>query len=291
MATPLLEVKQLQYSSEELIDLNLTVKKKEIIHQVSFTINHHEFVGLIGPNGSGKTTLSKLLTKIIEPSNGHILLDGVDYVDFRPSWKLHQEVSLVFQQVSSQFIGTDFITDLTLSLKNFGWSIAKIENRIKQLTKQLTKQLHLKSLIKRPFRELSGGQQQLLAIAEAIAVKPKLLILDEPTAQLDSENTFLVDQLLAKIFKEESTSILLISHKPIELSLAQKLLTLNQGILTGNYSTNELLLDSNLLKENQLIIPATLAIRDYVYELTKVQLPLVDLSISSLIKAIETVLC
>lgn len=287
MATPLLEVKQLQYSSEELIDLNLTVKKKEIIHQVSFTINHHEFVGLIGPNGSGKTTLSKLLTKIIEPSNGHILLDGVDYVDFRPSWKLHQEVSLVFQQVSSQFIGTDFITDLTLSLKNFGWSIAKIENRIKQLTKQL----HLKSLIKRPFRELSGGQQQLLAIAEAIAVKPKLLILDEPTAQLDSENTFLVDQLLAKIFKEESTSILLISHKPIELSLAQKLLTLNQGILTGNYSTNELLLDSNLLKENQLIIPATLAIRDYVYELTKVQLPLVDLSISSLIKAIETVLC
>lgn len=287
MATPLLEVKQLQYSSEELIDLNLTVKKKEIIHQVSFTINHHEFVGLIGPNGSGKTTLSKLLTKIIEPSNGHILLDGVDYVDFRPSWKLHQEVSLVFQQVSSQYIGTDFITDLTLSLKNFGWSIAKIENRIKQLTKQL----HLKSLIKRPFRELSGGQQQLLAIAEAIAVKPKLLILDEPTAQLDSENTFLVDQLLAKIFKEESTSILLISHKPIELSLAQKLLTLNQGILTGNYSTNELLLDSNLLKENQLIIPATLAIRDYVYELTKVQLPLVDLSISSLIKAIETVLC
>lgn len=287
MATPLLEVKQLQYSSEELIDLNLTVKKKEIIHQVSFTINHHEFVGLIGPNGSGKTTLSKLLTKIIEPSNGHILLDGVDYVDFRPSWKLHQEVSLVFQQVSSQFVGTDFITDLTLSLKNFGWSIAKIENRIKQLTKQL----HLKSLIKRPFRELSGGQQQLLAIAEAIAVKPKLLILDEPTAQLDSENTFLVDQLLAKIFKEESTSILLISHKPIELSLAQKLLTLNQGILTGNYSTNEFLLDSSLLKENQLIFPATLAIRDYVYELTKVQLPLVDLSINSLIKAIETVLC
>lgn len=287
MVNPLLEVRELQYSSEELIDLDLTTQRKEIIHQLSFKIKPHEFIGLVGPNGSGKTTLSKLLTQIIKPTHGTILLNGIPYSEFKPSWRLHQEISLVFQQVSDQFIASNFIADLSLSLRNFGWSAAKIE----QCLADLTQQLHLEKLIKRPFFELSGGQQQLLAIAEALAVKPQLLILDEPTAQLDPENTLLVDQLLAKLAQQEALAILLISHKPTELALCQRILTLKQGQLAGSYATNELLLNPQLLAENQLPIPATLAIANQVTALTSRKLPLRNSTLAAFVQTIQDALC
>ncbi|WP_181189599.1 energy-coupling factor ABC transporter ATP-binding protein [Bombilactobacillus bombi] len=286
MKAALLEVRHLQYVAEQLVNLELETTQHEILHDLNFAIKEHEFVGLVGPNGSGKTTLSKLLTRILEPTSGQILLNGVDYQEFTPQWQLHQQVSLVFQNVDAQFIGANFQEDMALYLGNFGWTPAQIHERMQTISQQLG----LSELIDQPFKRLSGGQKQLLAIAEALAVQPKLLILDEPTAQLDPENTQQVLQILQKL-QQQDVTILLITHKLAELALTKRVLLLNAGQITQTTATANLLTDSELLRVNQLPVPDTLQIAEHLSQLTEQQLSLSNPEIPELIRVIQERLC
>ncbi|BDR56135.1 energy-coupling factor ABC transporter ATP-binding protein [Xylocopilactobacillus apis] len=282
-ATPLLEIRNLSYAAEQLINLQLETKKQEIINNLNFSIFEGEFVGLVGPNGSGKTTISKLLTRIIEPTGGEILLNGINYEQIEPQWKLHHEISLVFQNVDSQFIAPNFVEDLSLYLANFGWSKEKIKSRMMKIVNELG----IESIIKQSFKTLSGGQKQLLAIAEALVLEPKILILDEPTAQLDPENSQLVYKLMRELQEKRKVTILLITHKLAELALTKRVLILNQGQITNKIETNDLLLNPSLLKENQMPIPITVDIINRLADLINDPISLQDSSLATFIKTVE----
>ncbi|BDR58209.1 energy-coupling factor ABC transporter ATP-binding protein [Xylocopilactobacillus apicola] len=285
MEAKLLEAKSLKYTAEQIINLELETNKKVIIQDLNFSIAPGEFVGLVGPNGSGKTTISKLLTRIIEPTSGTIMLNGQDYEELDAQWQLHQKVSLVFQNVDAQFIAPNFVEDLSLYLGNFGWSKEKIQT---QMDKVVT-ELGLQDLVEKPFKNLSGGQKQLLAIAEALAVDPELLILDEPTAQLDPENSQLVFKVINKLRQNRKVAILLITHKITELSLTERVLILNQGKLSKKMKTNDLLLNPTLLKENQLSIPVTVEIINKLSHLIDRPLNLADPSLGTFIETLENI--
>ena len=283
----LLQVKNLQYTAEQLLDLDLKTQKREILHDVNLTIQSQEFVGLVGPNGSGKTTLGKLLVRILEPTAGQLIIKGQDYHDIQPAWHLNQMVGMVFQNIDTQFIGKDFMEDVTLYLSNFGWTVAQIQTQITDISRQLK----IQSLIKRPFKTLSGGQKQLLAIAEVLLLRPQLLILDEPTAQLDPENTRLVLKLLQKIKKEQQLAVLLITHKLSELALTQRTLILNQGTIVQQCQTSELLTDAKLLEANQLPLPDTIAILQKLNQLTGQPIIPASPSVQDFVQTIQENLC
>ena len=283
----LLQVKNLQYTAEQLLDLDLKTQKREILHDVNLTIQRQEFVGLVGPNGSGKTTLGKLLVRILEPTAGQLILNGQDYHDIQPAWRLNQMVGMVFQNIDTQFIGKDFMEDVTLYLGNFGWTAAQIQNQITDISRQLK----IQSLIKRPFKTLSGGQKQLLAIAEVLLLRPQLLILDEPTAQLDPENTRLVLKVLQKIKNEQQLAVLLITHKLSELALTQRTLILNQGTIVQQCQTSELLTDAKLLEANQLPLPDTIAILQKLNQLTGQPIIPASPSVQDFVQTIQENLC
>lgn len=279
----LIEVRNLKYVFEQLVSIELETKSQEIIHDLSFKIEPHEFIGLAGPNGSGKTTISKLLTQIIEPSAGYILFHGVNYKDLNPQWRLHQKVSLVFQNAESQFIAPNFLEDVRLYLSSVGLNADQIEKRVDEVGEKMG----IAALFKRPFKTLSGGQKQLLAIAEAMAVRPELLILDEPTAQLDPENSLLVFNFLKELKQDQKISILLISHKASELALTDKVLLLKNGTLTQTIQTNDLLINPELLEENQLPIPKAVDLARRLSSLLGKQIILEEPTINNLIKKIE----
>ena len=283
----LLQVKNLQYTAEQLLDLDLKTQKREILHDVNLTIQRQEFVGLVGPNGSGKTTLGKLLVRILEPTAGQLMLNGQDYHDIQPAWRLNQMVGMVFQNIDTQFIGKDFMEDVTLYLGNFGWTAAQIQNQITDISRQLK----IQSLIKRPFKTLSGGQKQLLAIAEVLLLRPQLLILDEPTAQLDPENTRLVLNVLQKIKNEQQLAVLLITHKLSELALTQRTLILNQGTIVQQCQTPELLTDAKLLEANQLPLPDTIAILQKLNQLTGQSITTASPAVQDFVQTIQGNLC
>ncbi|RHW47850.1 hypothetical protein DS832_03570 [Bombilactobacillus bombi] len=285
--TALLQVQHLQYVAEQLVNLELETTKHEILHDVNFSIQAQDFVGLVGPNGSGKTTLSKLLTRILEPTAGKILINGTDYQAVTPQWQLHQYVSMVFQNVDAQFIGPNFVEDMALYLGNFNWSPAKIQARIQEISDQLG----LEELIERPFNSLSGGQKQLLAIAEALALRPQLLILDEPTAQLDPENTQLVLNLLRKLQTQYQITIILVTHKLAELALTNRVLILNHGTITQTCATDKLLTDMTLLQQNQLPVPDTVTIAQHFQKLTGKQLMLTNSNLETFIQTFKEQLC
>ncbi|MCO6542538.1 MAG: energy-coupling factor ABC transporter ATP-binding protein [Lactobacillus sp.] len=287
METALLQVQHLQYVAEQLVNLELETTKHEILHDVNFSIQTQDFVGLVGPNGSGKTTLSKLLTRILEPTAGKILINGTDYQAVTPQWQLHQYVSMVFQNVDAQFIGPNFVEDMALYLGNFNWSPAKIQARIQEISDQLG----LEELIERPFNSLSGGQKQLLAIAEALALQPQLLILDEPTAQLDPENTQLVLNLLQKLQTQYQITIILVTHKLAELALTNRVLILNHGTITQTCATDKLLTDMTLLQQNQLPVPDTVTIAQHFQKLTGKRLMLTNSNLETFIQTFKEQLC
>lgn len=287
METALLQVQHLQYVAEQLVNLELETTKHEILHDVNFSIQAQDFVGLVGPNGSGKTTLSKLLTRILEPTAGKILMNGTDYQAVTPQWQLHQYVSMVFQNVDAQFIGPNFVEDMALYLGNFNWSPAKIQARIQEISDQLG----LEELIERPFNSLSGGQKQLLAIAEALALQPQLLILDEPTAQLDPENTQLVLNLLRKLQTQYQVTIILVTHKLAELALTNRVLILNHGTITQTCATDKLLTDMTLLQQNQLPVPNTVTIAQHFQKLTGKRLILTNSNLETFIQTFKEQLC
>ena len=151
--------------------------------------------------------------------------------------------------------------------------------------------MKIQSLIKRPFKTLSGGQKQLLAIAEVLLLRPQLLILDEPTAQLDPENTRLVLKLLQKIKKEQQLAVLLITHKLSELALTQRTLILNQGTIVQQCQTSELLTDAKLLEANQLPLPDTIAILQKLNQLTGQPIIPASPSVQDFVQTIQENLC
>jgi energy-coupling factor transport system ATP-binding protein len=219
------------------------------IKNISFSLEQGGFYGVIGRNGSGKTTLCALIRGFAPGFykgnlEGTVLIDGKSTVDYGPG-ELSLRVGYVFQNPFNQISGVKdtVFEEAAFGLENFGIPVDEIERRITEIM-DLTNITGVAE--KNPF-ELSGGQQQRLALASIIVLKPDILVIDEPTSQLDPEGTESVFEII-KIMKKEKKTILLVEHKVDLLAeYADIILVLDQGRLVRMGPASEVLGDETLL--------------------------------------------
>ena len=221
-----LEVKNVEY-----IYSPNTPNASVALKGVNLTIGEGEFVGIIGHTGSGKSTLVQLLCGLMAPTKGQILIDGVDInnketaKDMRK--KLRLQVGMVFQYPEHQLFEETVLKDICFGPKNLGFSEEEAKSQAKAAMKKVG--LSLKLAEESPF-DLSGGQKRRVAIAGVLAMKPKYLILDEPTAGLDPQGREEILAQVQKMQKELGITIILVSHSMDDVArFADRIVVMNNG--------------------------------------------------------------
>ncbi len=230
------------FESKALIDINLTIKEGE-------------FIGLIGHTGSGKSTLVQHLNGLIKPTSGEIIIDGTKITDKDVKLtSIRQKVGLVFQYPEYQLFEESVYKDIAFGPQNLGLDEEEVDKRVKGAMGVVGLDFDLLK-DRSPF-EISGGQKRRVAIAGVIAMKPKVLILDEPTAGLDPHGR---DEILGEIyelFKMENITIILVSHSMEDVAkLVDRILVMNNGKIAMDDKTREIFKRADELESIGLGIP------------------------------------
>ena len=207
--------------------------KKEAVKEISFTINENEILGLLGPNGCGKTTTIAMMLGLLKPSNGRVVIHGLDIEKNR--------ISLLHKM---NFISPYIELPKKLSVKEnlivYGklYGVKFISERIRYLSEKL----RLEEFINKKTGELSSGQKNRVSLAKALINEPSILFLDEPTASLDPETGDFVRSFIEKISKEKKMSILLASHNMDEVKrLCKNVLMMNNGVIIDKGTPDDLI--------------------------------------------------
>ena len=205
-----------------------TIFEQYALKNVNLTIEDGEFIGLIGHTGSGKSTLTQHLNGLLKASDGDILYNGESiYRDGYSMKHLRSKVGLVFQYPEHQLFEVDVFSDVCFGPKNLGLPQEEIETRAKEALDMVGLD---ESFYKQSPFELSGGQKRRVAIAGVLAMKPEVLILDEPTAGLDPKGRDDILGLVAKLHKEQNITIILVSHSMEDVAkYVSRLVVMNQG--------------------------------------------------------------
>lgn len=205
-----------------------TALEQYALKNVSFEIPDGQFVGLIGHTGSGKSTLIQHLNGLLRPASGTVYYDGTDiYNEGYSLQDLRAKVGLVFQYPEHQLFEADVFSDVCFGPKNLGLSKKEIELRAYEALKMVG--LEDEYFYQSPF-DLSGGQKRRAAIAGVIAMKPKVLILDEPTAGLDPKGREEILNLIKKLHEEMGITIILVSHSMDDVAdYVERIIVMNHG--------------------------------------------------------------
>ena len=226
------------------------------LDDVSLTINDGEFIGIIGHTGSGKSTLVQHLNGLLKPTSGQVLIDGEDlngdHVDRR---KLRQRIGLVFQYPEYQLFEETVSKDIAFGPKNQGLSAAEIDERVRYAMKNV--HLDYDQYAERSPFELSGGQMRRVAIAGVLAMKPSVLILDEPTAGLDPRGRDRILSMLEDLHKNEKVTILMVSHSMDDMArLATRLIVMAEGKIRAVGTPREIFSQDEMMTSVGLDVPA-----------------------------------
>jgi len=225
------------------------------LDDVSFKIDDGEFVGIIGHTGSGKSTLVQHLNGLLKPSSGQVLIDGEDlngeHVNRRA---LRQRIGLVFQYPEYQLFEETVAKDIAFGPKNQGLSAEEIDERVHYAMECV----HLdyeKYAEKSPF-ELSGGQMRRAAIAGVLAMRPSVLILDEPTAGLDPKGRDRVLSMLEDLHAREHVTTLMVSHSMDDMArLATRLIVMSEGKIVAQGTPREIFSQEDMMTSIGLDVP------------------------------------
>ena len=217
----------------EVINLSKSYKAKEAVKDISFKINRNEIIGILGPNGCGKTTTIGMILGLLKPSQGKVLIDGIEIENNRVD--LLNKLNFI-----SPYIELPKKLTVRQNLEVYG-RLYDIKN-LKRKIDYLCEKLRLNELINKITGELSSGQKNRVSLAKSIINDPTVLLLDEPTASLDPETGDFVRNFLEEYQKENQTSILLASHNMIEVErLCSSVLMMNNGSIIDKGSPKELI--------------------------------------------------
>ncbi len=222
-----------------------------VLQNVDLKIKEGEFVAVLGYNGSGKSTLAKLMNGILTPSSGDVLVKNMNTKQEEQLFDIRRNVGMVFQNPDNQIVASIVEEDVAFALENLGVEPLEIRRRVDEAleTVGLTKRK-----LDSPSR-LSGGQKQRVAIAGIIAMNPKCIVLDEPTAMLDPKGRSMVIDYLKKINKEQNITVVLITHYMEETIDADRILVLNKGNVFLEGCPKEVFINKQSLEEIGLSIP------------------------------------
>ncbi len=236
------------------------------LENVSFEIEDGEFVGIIGHTGSGKSTLIQHLNGLLKPTSGQIIVDGTDLTAEDVSMlDIRKKVGLVFQYPEYQLFEETIEKDIAFGPKNLGLDEEEIKERVKEAM-ALVQLDYDKFSQKSPF-DLSGGQKRRVAIAGVIAMKPQILILDEPTAGLDPKAHSDVLEMIKGIHKKEGNITIFVSHNMNDIAnMCDKVIVMNGGKKVLHGTPSEVFGEGDTLKEIGLDLPD---VTQLLYELNK----------------------
>lgn len=225
------------------------------LDDISLTIKDNSFIGIIGHTGSGKSTFMQQLNGLLRPTSGTIIIDGVDITqkDIKLN-KLRESVGMVFQYPEYQLFEETVEKDVAFGPKNLGLSDEEVAIRVKDAIEDV--KLDYEWVKDRSPFELSGGQKRRVAIAGILAMRPKVLILDEPTAGLDPRAREEILDEIYDIYKKTKITVVLVSHSMEDVfSYANEIVVLSKGKLIMHKTTDEAVKERDLLKKYDVGVP------------------------------------
>lgn len=251
----IIEIKNLtyQYTNE---DRDLAIR------EITKEIKVGEFVAIIGHNGSGKSTLAKLLNALLMPTTGDITVDGMNTKDEDSIWEVRQTAGMVFQNPDNQIVATIVEEDVAFGPENLGLEPKVIVERVNEALQIVDMDHHRH----RAPHLLSGGQKQRIAIAGVIAMKPKCIIFDEPTAMLDPSGRREVLKTIKKLNREENMTIIHITHFMEEAVDADRIIVMEEGKIILEGTPREVFSQVSKLKVLGLDVPQ---VTELAHELIK----------------------
>jgi energy-coupling factor transport system ATP-binding protein len=211
----------------ELRDIGVTFPgaTRPSLDGVNLSIASGETVALAGPSGSGKTSLLRLLNALLLPTTGSVTVDGMDTRDDESLWEIRRRVGLVFQNPDDQIVSTTVERELAFGMENLGLDRDEMRSRVETLLPMLG----LEPLRDRPPHRLSGGEKQRVAVAAVLAMRPRHLLLDEPTSLLDARGRADLWTLLAELRSREERTVIHVTQFPEEIAYADRAIVLVEG--------------------------------------------------------------
>lgn len=197
----------------------------QAVRGVTLSVDEGEFVAVVGHNGSGKSTLARLMNGLITPEKGSVKVDGLATSDDKNLFDVRKTVGVVFQNPDNQMVATIIEDDVAFGPENLGLPSEEIRERVDWALRSVGMYEHRGGT---PFR-LSGGQKQRLAIAGVLAIKPRVMVLDESTSMLDPDGRAEVLDVVRRLNREEKMSVVMITHFMEEALLADRIIVMDKG--------------------------------------------------------------
>ena len=228
------------------------------VDEVDLDVKEGQFIAILGHNGSGKSTLAKHINAILVPTGGTMWVDGKDTKKPEELWNVRQSAGMVFQKPDNQIIGTVVEEDVGFGPENLGVPTDEIWERVED---------SLKAVGMIEYRhhspnKLSGGQKQRVAIAGVVAMEPKCIVLDEPTAMLDPVGRKEVLKTVQKLRKKKNVTVILITHYMEEVIDADKIYVMDHGHVVMEGTPREIFAQVDRLKEYRLDVPQVTILAD-----------------------------
>lgn len=235
MMTNIIEVKNLKYKYDQ-------EDERYTLNDVSFHVKQGEWLSIIGHNGSGKSTTVRLIDGLLEAESGDIYIDG-DALTIDNVWDKRRLIGMVFQNPDNQFVGATVEDDIAFGLENQGIPLEEMRSRVDEAL-ELVGMTDFKT--REPAR-LSGGQKQRVAIAGVVALRPKIIILDEATSMLDPEGRLDLIKIVREIKDRHGMTVISITHDLDEVALSDRVIVMKNGQVESISTPNELFMREDLV--------------------------------------------
>lgn len=232
--------------------------EQKALNGINMEIQDGEFLVILGHNGSGKSTLAKHLNGLLLPQEGTVLVDGMDTKDPQVFWEIRRRVGMVFQNPDNQLIATSVEEDVAFGPENLGIPPDEIRERVDQALNWVG----MEEYKERAVHLLSGGQKQRVAIAGIMAMRPKVLVLDEPTAMLDPRGRLEVMTAIHRLNKTRGITVVHITHIMEEAVAADRIMIMEEGQVQMSGKPAEIFAQADQLRRFRLDVPAMVDLAD-----------------------------
>lgn len=254
----MVQTEKLIFEYEKRDEEGNVVGKSRAIDEVDIDVKEGQFIAILGHNGSGKSTLAKHINAILVPTEGTVWVNGLDTTDPAELWNVRQSAGMVFQNPDNQIIGTVVEEDVGFGPENLGVPMDEIWQRVEE---------SLKAVGMIEYRhhspnKLSGGQKQRVAIAGVVAMEPKCIVLDEPTAMLDPVGRKEVLKTVKKLREQKKVTVILITHYMEEVIDADKIYVMDHGRVVMEGTPKEVFSQVDELKKYRLDVPQVTILAD-----------------------------
>ena len=282
-AMKMVKTKDLTYEYVRVLETDHGTKEEKVaaLKNVNIEINKGDFVAVLGHNGSGKSTFAKHINALVQPTGGTLWVDDMDTKNDELVWEIRQTAGMVFQNPDNQLVATVVEEDIAFGPENMGVEPKEIRKRVDEALATV----RMSEYATHTPSKLSGGQKQRIAIAGVLAMKPKCIVLDEPTAMLDPVGRRDVMETIERLNREEGITMILITQYMDEAVRADKVFVIDDGDLVMQGTPKEIFSQVETLQKYGLDVPQVTEVA-YLLRKEGVDLPADILTIEEMVGAI-----